>query len=31
MGGLDALYFTGGRPTIDGKKGKVREPRVGLT
>jgi hypothetical protein len=30
--GLDALYYTGGRPTIDGKKGQTRaNARVGLT
>jgi len=30
--GLDALYFTGGRPTIDGKKGEsLGNARVGLT
>jgi hypothetical protein len=30
--GLDALYYTGGRPTIDGKKGESLESaHVGLT
>jgi hypothetical protein len=30
--GLDGLYYTGGRPTIDGKKGETRaNARVGLT
>jgi hypothetical protein len=30
--GLDALYYTGGRPTIDGKKGETRaNARMGLT
>lgn len=30
--GLDALYYTGGRPTIDGEKGQTRaNARVGLT
>ena len=30
--GLDALYYAGGRPTIDGKKGETRaNARVGLT
>ena len=30
--GLDALYYTGARPTIEGKKGQTRaNARVGLT
>jgi hypothetical protein len=30
--GLDALYYTGGRGTIDGRKGqKLENARIGLT